>query len=298
VALRLYYTDHLDFPLPPGHRFPLSKYRKLRARLDNEPGLEFAPAPEATPEAVENAHDPIYVRDFAAGSLPEPAMRRIGFPWSPELVRRTFASVGGTVAAGRQALEHRIAGCLAGGTHHAFRDEGSGYCVFNDIAVAILTLRSEGLIRRAAVIDLDVHQGDGTAKIFEGDSAVLTLSVHGRNNFPFRKQRSVIDIEFEDGTGDQAYANALAPVLPRVMAFAPDLVIYQAGVDGLAGDRLGRLALTAAGLQARDRLVFEACRSAAVPCTITLGGGYCEPVEPTVEAHASTFLLARDLYSK
>jgi len=298
VALRLFYTDHFDFPLTPGHRFPLAKYRMLRERLEKEPGFDLAPAPEASPATVESAHDPSYVRAFIAGALPEPSMRRIGFPWSQGLVRRTFASVGGTVAAARCALEQSIAGCLAGGTHHAFRAEGSGFCVFNDIAVAVRTLLIEGRINRAAVVDLDVHQGDGTAKIFEDDASVLTLSVHGQNNFPFRKQRSVLDFALDDGATDDAYLELLARVLPSVFEFDPNLIVYQAGVDALASDRLGRLALTCAGLRERDRLVFEACLTAGTPCVVTLGGGYSEPLEPTVEAHSNTFLLARDLYSK
>ena len=174
-------------------------------------------------------------------------MRRIGFPWSPELVRRTLASVGGTLAASRDAMACGFGGNLAGGTHHAFRGEGSGFCVFNDLAVAILALRRDGLAARAAVVDLDVHQGDGTAAIFQDDPAVLTLSMHGEHNFPFRKQRSRIDIALADGTGDDEYLRRLRQVLPAVTDFRPDVIFYQSGVDGLAGDRLGRLSLTHGG---------------------------------------------------
>ena len=186
-------------------------------------------------------------------------------------------------------------GNLAGGTHHAFRGEGAGFCVFNDLAVAILALRSSGQARRAAVIDLDVHQGDGTAAIFCDDPDVLTLSLHGRNNFPFRKQRSRIDVDLPDGVGDEEYIAALDGVLPRVFEFDPEIVFYQAGVDGLAGDRLGRLALSLAGLEHRDHLVLEMCRSHGVPVVITLGGGYAEPIERTVEAHANTFREAAEV---
>lgn len=297
MALQLFCTDQYEFPLPAGHRFPLSKYRKLRERLVREPGFEFVKAPQAALTDIDSAHDMEYVRAFVAGGLPEQAMRRIGFPWSEALVCRTLASVGGTLAAGRRALSDRIAGCLAGGTHHAFRSEGAGFCVFNDIAVAVCTLRLEGFIWRVAVIDLDVHQGDGTAKIFESDDTVLTLSMHGRNNFPFRKQRSRIDVELEDGTNDARYLALLDSVLPRVFAFAPDCVFYQSGVDALVSDRLGRLAMTQDGLCQRDQLVLAACRRASVPCVITLGGGYSEPIQLTVEAHANTFLIARDIYS-
>lgn len=284
--MRLFYTDHLEFPLPEGHRFPLSKYRLLRQRLAKEPGVSFTAAPELDPAVVELAHDRAYVRAFVAGTLPPNTMRRIGFPWSPELVRRTFASAGGTLAATEDALSSGTGGTLAGGTHHAFHAEGSGFCVFNDIAIAIRAKR----FARAAVVDLDVHQGDGTAKIFEDDPAVLTVSVHGGNNFPFRKQRSCIDVDLPDGTTDADYIAALDLVLPRVAEFRPEIVFYQSGVDGLAADRLGRLALTHAGLAERDRRVFSTFRD--TPLVITLGGGYSEPIEATVEAHAQTFLLA------
>jgi acetoin utilization deacetylase AcuC-like enzyme len=219
-------------------------------------------------------------------------IRRIGFPWSEHLVRRTLASVGGTLAAAHDAMQTGLGGNLAGGTHHAFRSEGSGFCVFNDLAVAILSLRRDHLADRAAVIDLDVHQGDGTAAIFEHDPAVLTLSIHGENNFPFRKQRSRIDIGLPDGTADTEYLQHVDQVLPQVLAFQPDVLFYQSGVDALAGDRLGRLALTHAGLQERDRLVLDAARSRRIPLVITLGGGYSDPIAHTVEAHANTFRMA------
>jgi acetoin utilization deacetylase AcuC-like enzyme len=215
-------------------------------------------------------------------------MRRIGFPWSPDLVTRALASAGGTLAAARDAVETGRGGTLAGGTHHAFRDEGSGYCVFNDIAIAIAELRAAGKVRRAAVIDLDVHQGDGTAAIFAGDPDVFTLSLHGGSNFPFRKQTSTLDVALADGTEDAGYLEALLPALDRVVEFDADIVFYQSGVDGLAEDRLGRLALTREGLAERDRLVFE---SVSRPLVVTLGGGYADPIELTVEAAAQTYRM-------
>jgi len=290
VGPRLFYCDHHPIPLPPGHKFPTEKYARLRALLTADGVYDLQPAPSADAATIELAHDASYVRAMLDGSAGERVMRRIGFPWSPELVRRTLASVGGTLAASRDAMTRGFGGNLAGGTHHAFRGEGSGFCVFNDLAVAILTLRRDGLAARAAVIDLDVHQGDGTASIFESDSAVLTLSMHGENNFPFRKQRSRIDIALADGTGDAEYLGRLQDVLPEVCAFRPDVVFYQSGVDGLAGDRLGRLALTLEGLGQRDRLVLEALQ--AFPLVITLGGGYAEPIERTAQAHANTFRTA------
>ena len=296
MSRTLYYCDHHEIPLPPSHKFPIRKYGLLRALLAADGYYEMCPAPFASLEAIERGHDPIYVRSFLDGSLPERALRRIGFPWSEGLVKRTLASVGGTLAACRQALGSGFGGNLAGGTHHAFRSEGSGFCVFNDLAIAILALREEHGLRRAAVIDLDVHQGDGTALIFEDDPNVLTLSIHGRNNFPFRKQRSRIDIEMEDGAGDDAYLERLDAVLPRVLAFSPQVIFYQSGVDGLATDRLGRLSLTHEGLRRRDLLVMRSSRNYGAPFVVTLGGGYSDPIELTAEAHANTFRSAAEVF--
>ena len=289
------YCDHHEIPLPPRHKFPLAKYRQLRERLAATGEFELQPAPLASADDICRIHDAAYVAQFLAGALPPAMIRRIGFPWSEGLVRRTLASVGSTLTASRRALaEERPgawAGGLAGGTHHAFAAEGAGFCVFNDMAVAIAVLRAEGRIARAAIVDCDVHQGDGTAKIFENDPDVLTISLHGRNNFPFRKQRSKIDIEFADRTGDAEYLAALAQVLPEVERFAPDLVFFQAGVDALHTDRLGKLALTHAGLQRRDAMVL----ALPFPLVVLLGGGYSEPIEHTVEAHYWTFRAAARL---
>ncbi len=257
---------------------------------DGEAGFEFVEAPAADPEVIALAHDPLYVEAFLRGSLDAAAVRRIGFPWSEGLVRRTLTSVGGTLAAASEALAAGWGGTLAGGTHHAFRGYAAGFCVFNDFAVAIASL---GL--RAAVIDLDVHQGDGTAAFFEEDPEVFTLSLHGAANFPFRKQRSTLDVALADGTGDAVYLEALEAALPRVEAFAPRIVFYQSGVDGLAEDALGRLHLTVGGLKQRDALVFETIRRLGVPLVITLGGGYARPIKRTAEAHAQTFTLAAAL---
>ena len=240
----------------------------------------FEPAPLADARIVAAAHDPDYVAAFLSGSLSPAEMRRIGFPWSQGLIDRTLAS--------------------AGGTHDAFRNEGSGYCVFNDVAIAIHALRAgdSGLPRasRFAVVDLDVHQGDGTAAFFAGDPGVLTLSFHGARNFPFLQQRSSIDVEFEDGAGDATYLKALDAALPRVAAFEPELVFYLSGVDALATDALGRLALRPAGLAERDRRVLEMCRTRGLPVVVTLGGGYSNPIEATVEAHANTFRIAARVF--
>jgi acetoin utilization deacetylase AcuC-like enzyme len=284
---RLYYCDHYPIPLPPGHKFPIEKYAMLRALLAGGGNFDLLPTPFATSADLELAHDPAYVQSILLGTVDDRVMRRIGFPWSPELVRRTLASVGGTLAAARDAMQYGFGGNLAGGTHHAFRHEGSGFCVFNDLAVAILALRRDALAARAAVIDLDVHQGDGTAAIFENDPAVLTISLHGEHNFPFRKQRSRIDIALPDGTGDAEYLGHLKQVLPEIISYDPDVIFYQAGVDALAQDRLGRLALSPVGLRQRDVLVRQA--AAGIPLVITLGGGYADPIGDTAEAHAATF---------
>jgi acetoin utilization deacetylase AcuC-like enzyme len=236
------------------------------------------------------------VRRVIDGTVDPRIMRRIGFPWSEQLVARTLASVGGTLAAAREAMAQGFGGNLAGGTHHAFRSEGAGFCVFNDLAVTVCWLRSIGAIRRAAIVDLDVHQGDGTAAMFAEDAEVLTISMHGENNFPFRKQRSRIDIGLADGTGDEEYLRRLYEVLPAVTEFHPDLVLYQAGVDGLEGDRLGRLRLSFEGLRKRDRSVLDLTKALQVPVVVTLGGGYAEPIASTAEAHANTFRVAAQVF--
>jgi acetoin utilization deacetylase AcuC-like enzyme len=269
----------------------MRKYRLLRDLLAADGSWKLDLANPATPETIALAHDLDYVAQFINGTLPPNAMRRIGFPWSEGLVKRTLASAGGTLAATRDAMETGFGGTLAGGTHHAFRSEGSGFCVFNDVAIAIRKYRP----KRAAVIDLDVHQGDGTAHFFEHDPNVLTLSIHGANNFPFRKQHSTIDVELPDHTGDEEYLRALDSVLPQVFAFAPEIVFYLSGVDALATDVLGRLALTHEGLKARDARVIGACFERNLPLVVTLGGGYSKPIELTAEAHANTFRVAAQL---
>jgi acetoin utilization deacetylase AcuC-like enzyme len=264
----------------------------LRELLQSDATFDFTLAPLADPDTIGLAHEEDYVRAFVEGHLDAAAIRRIGFPWSQELVDRTLASAGGTLAATEDALLHGWGGTLAGGTHHALYAEGAGFCVFNDIAIAIRKLQRDAQLQRAAVIDLDVHQGDGTAAIFQGDPDVFTFSMHGAANFPFRKQQSRLDIALPDGTGDEPYLQHLADALPQIFEFRPEIVYYQSGVDALQSDKLGRLALTPEGLAARDRLVFDACRTARVPVVVTLGGGYSDPVELTVAAHAQTFRLA------
>ena len=271
----------------------MEKYGLLRAALAEEGLCKFAPAPLADRADIELAHDPAYVAAFLNGTIGAAAMRRIGFPWSEALVLRTLASAGGTLAATADALNCGFGGNLAGGTHHAFRAEGSGFCVFNDIAIAIRKFQ-----RRSAVVDLDVHQGDGTASIFERDPEVLTLSIHGQNNFPFRKQRSKIDIGLPDGTRDAEYLRVLDGALRQVMAFGPEIVFYQSGVDALAEDQLGRLALSLEGLRERDGMVFTMCQALRCPIVVTMGGGYAKPINGTVIAHCNTYRAGLQFFNQ
>jgi len=294
--MKAFYSDTFVLPLPEHHRFPMAKYRLLRERLVSEGILreEDLSVPDAIGwDALRLVHDPAYVEQIASGTLPADAQRRIGFPWSPTMVERSRRSVGATLAAAREALTAKVAANLAGGTHHAFRDRGEGYCVFNDVAVAAAVLLREGAIARAAVVDCDVHQGNGTAAIFRDEPAVFTFSMHGARNFPFRKEVSDLDVTFEDGVGDEEYLAGLAAHLPRVLdAHRPDLVFYLAGADPYEGDRLGRLKLTIAGLQARDRLVFDACRTRRLPVAVAMSGGYAPQVDAIVSIHVNTIAEA------
>ncbi|MCE9595492.1 MAG: histone deacetylase [Planctomycetes bacterium] len=298
--MRVFYCDHHEVPLPEGHRFPMAKYARLRRRLvalDVVAERELVAAEPAPLDVVCAVHDPDYVRRFVDGSLDAKAIARIGFPWSKELVARSFASVGATLAAVDVAREFGFAGSLAGGTHHARRDEGSGFCVFNDLAVAATDLLRRGLARRILIVDLDVHQGDGTAAIFAGDERVFTFSMHGAKNFPGRKEASDLDVPLDDETDDDAYLVALDRNLAlAVERSRPDFVFYQGGVDPLAEDRLGRLALTHAGLLERDRRVFAAVRARSLPIVATLGGGYAEPIDLSIEAHVNTYRAARAVF--
>jgi acetoin utilization deacetylase AcuC-like enzyme len=296
--LRLFFCDHYTFSLPDGHKFPVSKYGKLRTELKTDDCFDLEPAGLADPRDVLRVHSPDYVQQFLHGTLDPAVMRRIGFPWSQELVRRTLASVGGTLLATAEALRAGFSGTLAGGTHHAYAHEGAGFCVFNDIAVAIEWAKANCGIERAMVIDLDVHQGDGTAAIFRGNPDVFTISLHVEKNFPFRKQQSVLDVPLPDGTGDDAYLEALRPVLERTRHFRPDLIFFQAGVDALGSDRLGRLSLTPDGLARRDHLVYQFVCDLNVPLVQTLGGGYSDPIELTVAAHAQSFRIAAQYFRR
>lgn len=292
-------SDHFVLPLPDGHRFPMAKYSGLREKVERRlPAHFLEEAPAVTDAQLALAHSDTYVEQVVQGTLPRQAIRRIGFPWSPALVARERRSVGGTLAGARAALEHGRGVNLAGGTHHAHPGHGGGFCLFNDAGVALRTLQAEGRIERAMVIDCDVHQGDGTAVVFQGDPSVFTLSLHGGHNYPFRKPPGDLDVPLPKGTGDAAYLTALEAALERAFdAVSPELVVYQSGVDPWLGDRLGTLALTADGLLMRDRAVFDRCDREGVPVVVTMGGGYAPLVNDIVCLHAQTvFEALRDVW--
>ena len=297
MPLHAWSSAAYTFPLPAGHRFPIEKYALLRDAVIAEGLVSSSRLHEparATLEELARVHTRDYIDRLTSGGLTDAELRLLGFPWSPALVERSYRAVGGTLGAARAALEHGVAANLAGGTHHAFPDRGEGFCVFNDVAIAVRALRAEGTIRRAAIIDLDVHQGNGTHAIFAGDAETFTFSMHGGRNYPFRKVPGTLDIDLPDGTGDEAYLAQLASALPRVLdASGPDLVIYLAGADPHERDRLGRLKLTFSGLERRDAMVLEACRDVGIPVAITVAGGYGRDIHETVAIHVATVRVAR-----
>ncbi|HXV44965.1 MAG TPA: histone deacetylase [Anaerolineae bacterium] len=294
--MKVFYTDHFVLPLPPEHRFPMQKYALLRQRVA-ESGL-IAPEDMYVPHAatdveITRAHAPDYLHRVQSGALTPQEIRRIGFPWSPEMVERSRRSAGATIEACRVALEDGFAANLAGGTHHAFGDGGQGFCVFNDSAVAARAMQAEGRAQRIIIIDCDVHQGNGTAAILAGDPTIFTFSIHGAKNFPYHKERSDLDVELDDGADDETYLAALEQGLQQALDLAQaELAIYLAGADPFTGDRLGRLALSKAGLAERDRLVFDYCQAAGLPVAITMAGGYAPKIEDIVDIHFQTIRAA------
>jgi acetoin utilization deacetylase AcuC-like enzyme len=296
--MRIFYTDHFVLPLPDGHRFPMRKYALLRQRVAESalvaPDQLIVPH-AATDAELLRAHDAGYLRRCQAGELTPQEIRRIGFPWSPQMVERSRRSSGATIEACRAALEEGVAANLAGGTHHAYRDHGEGYCVFNDSAVAARAMQAEGRARRVLIVDCDVHQGNGSAAILAGDETIFTFSIHGAKNFPFHKEHSDLDIALDDGAGDEAYLAALDHGLCQAIELShADLAIYLAGADPFAGDKLGRLALSKRGLAERDRMVLEYCRQAGLPVAITMAGGYARAIEDTVDIHFQTIRTAAE----
>jgi acetoin utilization deacetylase AcuC-like enzyme len=294
--LKIFYTDTFPIHLPENHSFPKDKYRLLRMRILEKLGAQpvdlQVPKP-ATYEDIIRAHDPVYIHRLQSGELSAKEVRRVGFPWSAEMVRRACYSAGATIEACRAALEEGIAVNLGGGTHHAFSDHGQGYCWLNDGVIAARAIQAEGLVKNILIIDCDVHQGNGTAVIVKKDPTIFTFSIHGKNNFPHHKETSDLDVELADGTEDAEYLKALENGLDASMQnFNADLVIYLAGADPYEDDRFGRLALTKKGLAERDRLVFQNCLAAGLPTAVTMAGGYAPNVQDTVDIHFQTVLSA------
>ena len=294
--MQVFYTPRYYADIGEGHVFPIRKFELVHDRLLRERTL--APheiiEPQAAPVAdVLLVHTEDYVTRLRAGALTPRELRRLGLPWSKALVRRSFLATGGTTAAARASLASGIGSNLAGGTHHAFPERGEGFCVLNDVAVAIRTLVRDNLIERAGIVDLDVHQGNGTATIFATDASVFTFSMHGAKNYPIFKARSTLDVELPDGTGDEEYLRTLAEHLPRVFAHRPDIIFYLGGADPYAGDKLGRLSLSIAGLRARDEFVLNECRARSVPVVTVMSGGYAADIDDTVEIHCNTIRAAK-----
>ena len=298
--MKAFYSDHFVLPLPEGHRFPMAKYSMLREELVQElSAVQMFEAPAATEGELALAHAPDYVQAVKSGTLSPEALREIGFPWTPAMAERSIRSAGASIAAGRAALKEGISGNLAGGTHHASANQGGGFCVFNDIAVTARVLQMEYFRQtkktlQVLVVDLDVHQGNGTASIFANDPSVFTLSLHGEKNFPFRKVPSDLDVGLPDGCTDGPYLEALNRALIEMSErFKPDFLIYLAGADAHEGDRLGRLKLTEAGMAARDQKVFDWALASNIPMIICMGGGYGHDLRSTVAVQMNTWRLAQ-----
>ena len=306
--MQAFYSDRFVLPLPAGHRFPMQKYQLLRDHLTAElPLVQMQQAPEASEGELALVHTPDYIQAIADGSVDARILREIGFPWSPAMAARARRSVGGTLAAGRAAMDEGLAANLAGGTHHAYAYKGGGFCVFNDLAVTARVLQMEWARthrhRRSplqvAIVDLDVHQGNGTASIFQNDSSVFTLSLHGEKNFPFRKEASNLDLALPDGCSDADYLSALEHGLLELEGrFSPDVVLYLAGADPHEGDRLGRLKLSFDGLQARDRRIFDWCFRRRLPCAFAMGGGYGVDIADTVQVQRNTYRIALEYWQR
>lgn len=297
--MQVFYTPRYYADIGDGHIFPIRKFELVREKLLAEGTLhpsELCEPQPATVEQVRLVHTEDYVSRLCAGALTAKELRRLGLPWSESLVQRSFYATGGTIAAAYAALSDGYASNLAGGTHHAFADRGEGFCVINDVAVAIRLLRNEGLICRAAVVDCDVHQGNGTATIFAGDDETFTFSMHGANNYPLFKARSSLDVELPDGTTDHEYLDCLISHFPAVFASDPEIVFYLSGADPYAGDKLGRLALTIDGLRRRDACVLRECYEREVPVVTVMSGGYGKDINDTIEIHCNTIRTVKVVF--
>lgn len=300
--MKAYYSDVFVLPLPEKHRFPMRKYSLLRERIVREhvlpPESMYIPN-GATDEQLQRCHDTTYLEQIKSGNLTEKEIRRIGFPWSKGLVERSRRSTGATICAAHAALEDGISANLAGGTHHAGINHGEGFCIFNDCAVAARELQMKGQINRIAIIDCDVHQGNGTAEILAGDESIFTFSIHGEKNFPFRKIPSDLDVGLPNHTADAIYLEMLEQSLDTVFnTHQPEFVFYIAGADPFVGDRLGKLSLTKEGLAERDEMVLSACFDANIPVTVVMGGGYAPQVDDIADIHLATIKIAAQFARK
>jgi len=298
-GMQVFYTPRYYAEIGEGHIFPIRKFELVRDRLLSEGTLDPAEIVEPSPAPLEDVllvHTEDYVSRLCNGQLTTKEIRRLGLPWSESLVRRSFYAVGGTLAATQSALANGYSSNLAGGTHHSFPDHGEGFCVFNDVAVAIRAMRARKLIQRAAIVDCDVHQGNGTATIFAGDTETFTFSMHGANNYPLFKTNSTLDIELPDGIQDDAYLESLARHLPSVFAHEPDVIFYLAGADPFAGDKLGRLALSIDGLRERDAYVLRECYERELPVVTVMSGGYGKDINDTIEIHCNTIRAVKKIF--
>ena len=298
--LKVFYTDKYRVPLPGGHRFPMTKYRLTREYLLTNNILKESELFEpdiATQEEILLVHSEDYYESFRTGSIDEKAIRRLGLPWSYDLFLRSLASVGGSLLSAKSALQNGVAGNLSGGTHHAFRDYGEGYCVFNDFAIVSTYLLRNNLAEKIAIIDLDVHQGNGTASILKDNTDVFILDMHGEKNYPYEKLPSTLNVSLPDEIDDEQYLSVLENKLDMVFDFEPDIILYLAGVDPVKEDALGRLALTKEGLRERDYMVLNECRKRNIPVSIALGGGYAKPIELTVECYAQTYEVVKEVFN-
>jgi acetoin utilization deacetylase AcuC-like enzyme len=295
----VYHPDYVT-PLPAAHRFPMAKFRLLHDLLltDRVTTIDRVFTPELPPTAwLELVHDPAYIQAYYTGTLDPKAQRRIGLPWSPELVNRTRIALGGSILTAKLALEYGLACNTAGGTHHAFANYGSGFCIFNDLAIASRVLQQLNLVKKILIVDLDVHQGDGTAAIFRQDPSVFTFSMHCEVNFPGTKQTSDLDVPLREGMEDGEYLTTLSTYLPDLLdRVRPDLVLYDAGVDPHLSDRLGKLALTDSGIFQRDFQVLETCVSQGYPVACVIGGGYAEDLNSLVYRHSLLHRAASQIY--
>jgi acetoin utilization deacetylase AcuC-like enzyme len=297
--MRVFYTPRYYADIGENHIFPIRKFELVRDRLLLEGVVRPKDFVEPKPALIQDVllvHTEHYVSRLCDGTLTSTELRRLGLPWSESLVRRSFHAVGGTISAARAAFQEGIGSNLAGGTHHAFADRGEGFCVLNDVAIAIRVLHRDGLIQRAAIVDCDVHQGNGTATIFESDATVFTFSMHGAKNYPLFKARSSLDVELPDGTSDEVYLRTLNDNLPSVFRHDPQIVFYLAGADPFEGDKLGRLAVSIAGLRARDEHVLKECYERKIPVVTVMSGGYGEDISDTVEIHCNTIRAVRDIF--